>query len=470
MDSNNRAPFELIIGLVGGLGTNFDIAIKELEMHFFSARCRVKEIRLTDGLNLTKSKDFLSHLESKIKIIDELRNNTGSGVMAAYSVTQIFNERAEFLSKEQEPVATIYIINSLKHPEEYELLRHIYRRNFVLLSIYENKVQREENLKQAQLSSLQECSYIAESDLLKISSLMDSDEVDCEKNFGRRTLDLYHKSHYFIHSDSLKNDIQRFVEIIFNNPFITPTKEEVGMMYAYYSSLRSSDLSRQVGACILDDDGNVLTLGLNEVPKFGGGLHWHDTYPDKRDFRCTDDNNEPIFHGVKKRIDQNLDKDKNSFLHESLEFIRAVHAEEAAICDAAARGISIKGATLFCTTFPCHLCIKHIIAAGIKEVIYIEPYSKSKSEQLFEGLVKDKAKPKPKDSNILKLRPFKGVCPKRYRYAFNKRKIDRQDNTCKNRVKKWNIKFSNPIYLSHSTPYGYNQVEKIYIKTPVRGF
>ena len=460
MDSNNRVPFELIIGLVGGVGTNFDIAIKELEMHFVSAKCRVKELRLTAGLNLPETRDFLDNLESKIKIIDELRKKIGHGAMAAYAVTQIFNDRAEFIYEEQEPVATIYIINSLKHPDEYELLRHIYRRNFVLLSIYEEKVQREENLKQAQLSSLQECSYISESDLLKIGSLMDSDEKDCGTSFGRRTLDLYHKSHYFIHSYSVKDDIQRFVEIIFNNPFITPTKEEVGMMYAYYSSLRSSDLSRQVGACILDDDGNVLTLGLNEVPKFGGGLHWHDTYPDKRDFQCTDDNNEPIFHGVKKSIDQNLDKDENSFLHESLEFIRAVHAEEAAICDAAARGISIKGATLYCTTFPCHLCIKHIIAAGIKKVIYIEPYTKSKSKQLFEGLVKDKAKPK--DYNVLKLIPFKGVCPKRYRYVFNKRKIDRQDNICKNRVKKWDIKLSNPIYLSHSTPYGYNQVERIY--------
>ncbi len=144
-----------------------------------------------------------------------------------------------------------------------------------------------------------------------------------------------------------------------------------------------------------------------------------------------------------------------------MEFIRAVHAEEAAICDAAARGIAIKGATLYCTTFPCHLCIKHIIAAGIKEVIYIEPYSKSKSEQLFVGLLKDKAKPQ--DSNVLKLKPFRGVCPKRYRYVFNKRKIDRQDNFCKNRVKQWDMKVSNPIYLSHSTPYGYNQVERIYI-------
>ncbi len=460
MDIEKQTPFELVVGLVGGVGTDFSKIIKELKMHFGSAGCRFKELRLTDGLNLSMTRDFLDGLDFKIKMIDSLRENIGNGVMAAYAVTRVFNERVKYLSKNKDLTSIVYIINSLKHPDEYELLRHIYRRNFVLLSIYEQKDKRKENLKQAQLNSLKNCSSLTEADLFKINELMKSDEKDSKNNFGRSTLDLYHKSHYFIHSESLKGDIQRFVEIIFNNPFITPTKEEAGMMYAYYSSLRSSDLSRQVGACILDDDGNVLTMGLNEVPKFGGGLHWHDTIPDKRDFRCTDDNNEPLYHGVKKTIDQNLDNDENSFLHDSLEFIRAVHAEEAAICDAAARGISIKGATLYCTTFPCHLCIKHILAAGIKGVIYIEPYSKSMSEQLFDGLVKDKATPQ--DTNILKLKPYKGVCPKRYRYVFNKRKVDRRDNICNNRVKQWDIKNANPIYLSHSTPFGYNQVERIY--------
>lgn len=459
MEIAEQIPFELIVALVGGVGTDFDKVIKQLKMHFGVAGCRFIELRLTDGLNLSKTKDFLDKLDLKIKTIDLLREKIGHGVMAAYAVTRIFNERAKYLSNNKQPAPTIYIINSLKHPDEYELLRHIYRRNFILLSIYEQKERREENLKQAQLKSLQGYSSLTEVDLSKIFELMSSDEKD-NKMFGRRTLDLYHKAHYFLHSDSLKDDIQRFVEIVFNNPFITPTKEEAGMMYAYYSSLRSSDLSRQVGACIMDDDGNVLTMGLNEVPKFGGGLHWHDTIPDKRDFQCTDDNNEPLFHGVKKCIDQNLDEDKKSFLYDSLEFIRAVHAEEAAICDAAARGISIKGAILYCTTFPCHLCIKHIIAAGIKEVIYIEPYSKSMAEQLFVGLVKDKANNQ--DENILKLKPFRGVCPKRYRYVFNKRKMDRRDKVCDSRVRQWDIKNSNPIYVSHSTPFGYNQVERIY--------
>jgi deoxycytidylate deaminase len=59
------------------------------------------------------------------------------------------------------------------------------------------------------------------------------------------------------------------------------------------------------------------------------------------------------------------------------EFGRDVHAEMSAIVSAARRGTSTEGAYLYCTTFPCHNCAKHIIAAGIRQVVYVEPYAKS---------------------------------------------------------------------------------------------
>src|SRR5690606_9725954 len=66
-----------------------------------------------------------------------------------------------------------------------------------------------------------------------------------------------------------------------------------------------------------------------------------------------------------------------------LEFGRIVHAEMAAICDAATRGVSIRHGTLYCTTFPCHMCARHIIASGIDRVVYIEPYPKSRAKHLY---------------------------------------------------------------------------------------
>jgi len=56
------------------------------------------------------------------------------------------------------------------------------------------------------------------------------------------------------------------------------------------------------------------------------------------------------------------------------ELCRGLHAEQNAIIQAAYHGVSIKDSTLYCTNFPCVICAKMIINAGIKEVIYKEGY------------------------------------------------------------------------------------------------
>jgi dCMP deaminase len=56
------------------------------------------------------------------------------------------------------------------------------------------------------------------------------------------------------------------------------------------------------------------------------------------------------------------------------ELCRAVHAEQNAIIQAALHGISIEGATLYCTHQPCILCAKMMINSRIKKVVYRESY------------------------------------------------------------------------------------------------
>lgn len=199
--------------------------------------------------------------------------------------------------------------------------------------------------------------------------------------------------------------IRRFIEVVFGHPFATPTREELGMQHAFSAALRSADLSRQVGAAIMTDDGQLLAVGTNDVPKAGGGLYWPGM-SDHRDFRFAE-RDEPnaemkrvILADLLSRLrdasllaaDVVLDertiaeiavKLKESRLMNITEYGRAVHAEMAAITDAARRGVSIAHARLFCTTFPCHNCAKHIVAAGIREVIYIEPYPKSRVAALL---------------------------------------------------------------------------------------
>ena len=56
------------------------------------------------------------------------------------------------------------------------------------------------------------------------------------------------------------------------------------------------------------------------------------------------------------------------------ELCRAVHAEQNAIIQAALHGVSIEGATLYCTHQPCVLCAKMLINARISRVVYSRSY------------------------------------------------------------------------------------------------
>jgi dCMP deaminase len=65
------------------------------------------------------------------------------------------------------------------------------------------------------------------------------------------------------------------------------------------------------------------------------------------------------------------------------EICYAVHAEQNAIIQAARLGVSIAGATLYCTHQPCVLCAKMIVNAGISRVVYREGYPDEFSVQMF---------------------------------------------------------------------------------------
>jgi dCMP deaminase len=65
----------------------------------------------------------------------------------------------------------------------------------------------------------------------------------------------------------------------------------------------------------------------------------------------------------------------------------AVHAEEAAILQAAKLGsTALNGAILYTTTFPCPLCSKSIINAGIKRVVFNEPYPLDDNYRMFKKM------------------------------------------------------------------------------------
>jgi cytidine deaminase len=99
----------------------------------------------------------------------------------------------------------------------------------------------------------------------------------------------------------------------------------------------------------------------------------------------------------------------------------------AALLEAARRGVAVEGQRLFSTTFPCHNCARHIIEAGLIEVVYREPYEKSLASDLHEDAVAVDPTKSVKDKLVI--RRFVGVGPPRYLelFAMPKRKTKSGD-------------------------------------------
>jgi len=70
---------------------------------------------------------------------------------------------------------------------------------------------------------------------------------------------------------------------------------------------------------------------------------------------------------------------------ERQELCRALHAEQNALIQAAIHGVSVKGATIYCTHRPCITCAKMLINAGVRRVVYEGGYP----DELAEGLLRE---------------------------------------------------------------------------------
>jgi dCMP deaminase len=95
------------------------------------------------------------------------------------------------------------------------------------------------------------------------------------------------------------------------------------------------------------------------------------------------------YNGAPSGVDTCKDKEiciRNALKIESgtkQELCYAVHAEQNAIVQAAKLGLSLEGATLYCTHRPCSICAKLIINAGIKRVVYAVDYPDNFAQELL---------------------------------------------------------------------------------------
>jgi len=63
--------------------------------------------------------------------------------------------------------------------------------------------------------------------------------------------------------------------------------------------------------------------------------------------------------------------------------VRALHSEQNAIIQAALHGISTRSATCYCTHFPCVVCAKMLINAGVERLVYINDYTNAAGDSFF---------------------------------------------------------------------------------------
>lgn len=283
---------------------------------------------------------------------------------------------------------------------------------------------------------------LSHSEVKKIVEIDDFENND----FGQNVRGTFTDGDFFLrvsHSnlDVLESKIERYLHLIFESDIITPTVEETAMYSAKSAAGNSACLSRQVGASITDIKGDVISTGWNDVPKFGGNLYREGHVNDMRckvkgfcsnDFQKdalvskvidsikSDDAVKSILQDSEGKFNLKIIEDlkknlRSSKIKDLIEFSRSVHAEmHAIISGSQLSGSRMINGKLFCTTYPCHNCARHIIVAGIKEVYYIEPYVKSLCLTLHDDAITEDEK----SSNKVRILIFDGVAPRNYLTFF----------------------------------------------------
>lgn len=438
--SNDNDNQELVLGLVGAIGSKINTvsnilgSILENEFNYKVVPIRVSaEILVNHPLYNQKYKDIdlndpFKKISTFMNFGNDLRSSFSHDYLACEVIDLIIKNRKTNTHENQR---VVYIINSLKHDEEVKTLRQVYGNNFFQISIFES-----ENLRENALINDLGISPENAKELIK----RDANE---KQDFGQKTRATFPLGDYFIKYDDktyaqIRASCKRFLSLIFSAPHISPTFNEYAIYLAFTSSLKSADLSRQVGAVLARNE-NILSTGANDVPKFGGGQYWptyNETTGDITDKRGGRDHTrkiDPNTSSKTKIIDEiknsifakieNLNTQdkhqvelilKNSSIKDITEYGRIVHAEMDAILSCARTNDSTVDTTLYVTTFPCHNCAKHIVSAGIKEVIFVEPYPKSRAFELHDDSITEH-----KDSTKLRFKPFIGVGPRSFLSLFS---------------------------------------------------
>ena len=228
---------ELVIGLVGAVGTDLDSVHKIIKERLSIFGYVTNEIKVSQDIisNIVnfKPEDSFNRINRLMTEGNNIRKNTGDfsvlGKAAAARISE-FRTRANGEHEAAPLRRHAFIISSLKHPDEVQALRKIYSHGFFLIGVYADESRRRTYLeKNKDISPAN-------------TTILINRDVDESEKFGQHTRDTYHLSDFFINyggnHDRFQNDIWRTIDLIFGKPFVTPTFDEFAMFMAFSASLR----------------------------------------------------------------------------------------------------------------------------------------------------------------------------------------------------------------------------------------
>lgn len=448
---------ELVIALCGPIGSPLHEVAASAEDMLISkfGYTKVEIIRLSTFISAYAVKNRTPIAESGvdrfkdlIKLGNEMRDAQGKEILAKLAINRIATTRAALaedqsadaekgsispLKAATRPIRVAHIIDSIKNQSELEILRLVYGELLYTVGVYAPVSLREATLKK-QMSDVE------------MSALIDRDSGE-EKESGQTVRQTFPFSDYFLRIESrttseIEERVERFLTLILASKPLTPSVHEMAMYAAASAAAHSACLSRQVGATVTTADGTLIASGWNDVPRYGGGLYIS-ADDANLDLRCWNRDggkcvNDEEKDGLAQRVSKILLEEglveaskvesvtrhlrQSTGLKDLIEFSRAIHAEMHALLRALPLGgEQVKGGRIYVTTYPCHSCARHIIAAGIKDVYFIEPYRKSLAVKLHDdAMTEDET-----EQGKVILRQYDGVAPRRF-LALYKTNTDRK--------------------------------------------
>ncbi|MDD5469471.1 MAG: deaminase [Candidatus Peribacteraceae bacterium] len=320
------------IGLTGYMGSGKGEIAKLLQARGFSY------ISLSDMVRAEATARGLPHTRENLQQVgNDLRKMHGAGALGV--------KVRETIAKDP---AKDWVIDGIRNPGEAAQLRKL--TDFHLVGVSANDAVLLDRI----AARNREGAPLTREQILE---KLNREKGVGEPPEGQQVKKCLEDTDYFILNEGTLEELQKkfehFLRLLSGED--RPTFDEIFMEIAYAWAKRATCLRRRVGAVIAKDK-QQLTAGYNGAPK--GVPH------------CAE-------MGGCLREKMGIPSGQRH------EICRGTHAEQNAITQAAKFGIGIEGGTLYCNTFPCVICTKMILNAGITTVVYDSDYDDPLSKEIL---------------------------------------------------------------------------------------